>query len=74
MSGSVSIGDPIWRLRQDQKPERAKVSKVFEYSALATNDASEGVAGNIIGVSGFEEIDIGETLASDAEAETLPFV
>jgi len=74
LSGSVRIGDPIWRLRQDQKPERAKVSKVFEYSALATNDASEGVAGNIIGVSGFEEIDIGETLASDAEAETLPFV
>ncbi|MBT3636651.1 MAG: translational GTPase TypA [Opitutae bacterium] len=74
LSGSVRIGDPIWRLRKDGKPERAKVSKVFEYSALATNDASEGVAGNIIGVSGFEEVDIGETLAGDAEAETLPFV
>jgi len=74
LSGSVRIGDPIWRLRKGQKPERAKVSKVFEYSALATNDASEGVAGNIIGVSGFEEVDIGETLASDAEAESLPFV
>jgi GTP-binding protein len=74
LSGSVRIGDPIWRLRKDGKPERAKVSKVFEYSALSTNDASEGVAGNIIGVSGFEEVDIGETLASQSEAETLPFV
>ena len=74
LSGSVRIGDSIWRLRKDEKPERAKVSKVFEYSALATNDASEGVAGNIIGVSGFEQVDIGETLAGDAEAETLPFV
>jgi len=74
LSGGVRIGDSLWRLRKGDKPERAKVTKVFEYSALATNDASEGVAGNIIGVSGFEEVDIGETLAGEAEAEALPFV
>ncbi|MDC0548042.1 GTP-binding protein, partial [Opitutales bacterium] len=65
LSGSTKIGDTIWRLRKDHSPERSKVSKIFEYSALATNDASEGVAGNIIGLSGFEEIDIGETLAGN---------
>ena len=74
LSGSVRIGDPVWRLSGKNEPERAKVTKVFEYSALSTNDASEGVAGNIIGLSGFEEVDIGETLAGDAEAERLPFV
>ena len=74
LSGSVRIGDPVWRLSGENEPERAKVTKVFEYSALSTNDASEGVAGNIIGLSGFEEVDIGETLAGDAEAERLPFV
>ena len=74
LSGGVRIGDSLWRLRKGVQPERAKVTKVFEYSALATNDASEGVAGNIIGVSGFEEVDIGETLAGAAESETLPFV
>ena len=74
LSGSVRIGDPVWRLSGENEPERAKVTKVFEYSALSTNDASEGVAGNIIGLSGFEEVDIGETLAGHAEAERLPFV
>ena len=74
LSGSVRIGDPVWRLSGENEPKRAKVTKVFEYSALSTNDASEGVAGNIIGLSGFEEVDIGETLAGDAEAERLPFV
>ncbi|MBT5717418.1 MAG: GTP-binding protein, partial [Opitutae bacterium] len=74
LSGSTKIGDPIWRLRKDHSPERSKVSKIFEYSALATNDASEGVAGNIIGLSGFEEIDIGETLAGNQDVELLPFV
>ena len=72
ISGSAKIGDPIWRLREGKNPERSKVSKIFEYSALATNDAAEGVAGNIIGLSGFEEIDIGETLSSNQDVE--PFL
>lgn len=74
LSGRVKIGDPIWRLRDDAKPIRGKVSKVFEYSALATNDAAEGIAGNIVGIAGFEELDIGETLASKEDSETLPFL
>ena len=39
-----------------------------------TNDAAEGVAGNIVGIAGFEELDIGETPASSEDSETLPFV
>ena len=74
ISGKAAIGDTIWRLRGDAPPLRSKVSKIFEYSALATNDAVEGVAGNIIGLSGFEEIDIGETLSGNPEVELLPFV
>lgn len=74
ISGKATIGDTIWRLRGDAAPMRSKVSKIFEYSALATNDAVEGVAGNIIGLSGFEEIDIGETLSGNPEVELLPFV
>ncbi|MDG0964811.1 MAG: GTP-binding protein, partial [Opitutales bacterium] len=74
ISGSAKVGDPVWRLRSDSSPERSKVSKIFEYSALSTNDSVEGVAGNIIGLSGFEEVDIGETLSSDPEVELLPFV
>mgnify|MGYP001345750963 FL=1 len=74
LSGRVKVGDPIWRIQGDTKPERGKVSKVFEYSALSTNDAAEGVAGNIVGIAGFEELDIGETLASYEDSESLPFV
>ena len=74
LSGRAKIGDPIWRLRSGEEPQRSKISKIFEYSALATNDAAEGVAGNIIGLSGFEEVDIGETLAGNENVELLPFV
>jgi GTP-binding protein len=74
LSGSVKAGNPVWRLGGSGVSPRAKVTKVFEYSALATQDLSEGVAGNIVGVSGFEEVDIGETLSGSPDAEALPFV
>ena len=74
LSGKVKVGDPIWRLKGETSPIRGKVSKVFEYSALATNDAVEGIAGNIVGIAGFEELDIGETLGSSEECAPLPFV
>ena len=74
LSGSVKAGNPVWRLGESGVSPRAKVTKVFEYSALATQDLSEGVAGYIVGVSGFEEVDIGETLSGSPDAEALPFV
>ena len=74
LSGSVTIGDTVWRLHEDRKPERAKISKVFEYNALATSEATSAAAGNIVGLSGFEDVDIGETIAGSEEDEPLPFV
>ena len=73
-SGSVKKGDSIFRLTKEGKTERGKVTKVFEYSSLSNQESTEGFAGNIVGVAGFEDIDIGETLSADPEAEALPFV
>ncbi len=74
LSGTVSLGDTVWRIHDGKKPQRAKISKVFEYSALATSEVDSAVAGNIVGLAGFEDVDIGETIAADAEAEHIPFV
>lgn len=73
LSGSVRMGDTVWRLRQEGPPIRAKVTKVFTYAALATNESAEGVAGDVIGLAGFEEADIGETIAASEDAAPLPF-
>ena len=61
-------------LRRDGSRVQAKVTKLFEYSGLQTNDSTVGEAGNIIGLSGFEDADIGETLVADPEDAPLPFV
>jgi GTP-binding protein len=74
LSGTVSVADTVWRIHDGEKPQRAKISKVFEYNALATSEAEIAVAGNIVGLSGFEDVDIGETIAADSEAAHIPFV
>ncbi len=74
--GKVSVGDRIFLLPKEAGGQAvgAKVSKIFQYTGLSTNEQSVGGAGDIIGLSGFEDLDIGQTLAGSADAEPLPFV
>jgi len=74
LGGKITVGDPVWVIRHaDKKRIRAKVTKVFEYSGLGTNESTNAVAGNIVGLSGFEDIDIGDTIAVADDAVPLPF-
>ncbi len=74
LGGKVTVGDSVFAIRHaDGKRIRAKITKVFEYSGLGTQETAAGVAGNIVGVSGFEDVDIGDTLAASEEQHALPF-
>lgn len=73
-SGSVKKGDTLWLINKEGKRVSGKVTKLFEYSALASQDSIDAVAGNIIGIAGFETVDIGESLVGSDTAEALPFV
>ncbi|MDF1815687.1 MAG: GTP-binding protein [Verrucomicrobiales bacterium] len=73
LSGSVKIGDQVWRLSQENPPQRGKISKIFEYLALGTNETDIGYAGHIVGLAGFEDAEIGETVALDKEAKAVSF-
>lgn len=74
LSGSIKNADTLYALRKDGRKERTKVTKIFEYSGLGVVDSTVGVAGNIIGLAGCEEIDIGDTLVANETQEALPFV
>ncbi|MFM7751979.1 MAG: translational GTPase TypA [Opitutaceae bacterium] len=74
LGGKVNVGDNVFTIRHaDGKRIRSKVTKVFEYSGLGTQESDAGVAGNIVGLSGFEDIDIGDTIAATEDAHALPF-
>ncbi len=74
LSGMAKQGDRLHALRKEGVRDRFKVTKLFTYSGMKTEDTILGGAGDIIGLSGLEEIDIGDTLSADPEAERLPFV
>ncbi|MFP6898177.1 MAG: translational GTPase TypA [Roseibacillus sp.] len=73
-SGEVRKGDTLWLLRKDGTTVKSSITKVIEYAKLGQQDAALGEAGNIVGLAGFEDVDIGETLAATEKAEALPFV
>lgn len=73
-AGHVNTGDSIVCIHKNGKRERAKVSKVFAFSGMRTEESVAGEAGNIVGISGFEDLDIGETLCDDESREPIPFV
>jgi GTP-binding protein len=74
LGGKVNVGDSVFAIRHATGQRvRAKITKVFEYSGLTTSEAVTGVAGNIIGISGFEDVDIGDTIAASEEQHALPF-
>jgi len=74
LGGTVAVGDPVWVLRNsDGKRVRAKITKVFEYSGLSTTESTTASAGNIVGISGFEDVDIGDTITAKEDDHALPF-
>ncbi|MBB5030541.1 translational GTPase TypA [Prosthecobacter vanneervenii] len=74
--GTVKLGDKVFLLGKtpEEKAIPIKVTKVFQYTTLTTSDSAEGIAGDIVGISGFEDVDIGQTVAGSADAPALPFV
>ena len=74
LGGTANIGDSVFIVRHaDGKRIRAKITKVFEFTGLGTRETESAVAGNIVGLSGFEDIDIGDTLTADEAGHALPF-
>ncbi len=74
LSGEAQAGQRLNLIRKDGSLVNAKITKLFEYSGLLTSDAHLGVAGNIVGLAGFDEVDIGETIVAEPTQEALPFV
>jgi GTP-binding protein len=74
LGGTANVGETLFVIRHaDGKRSRTKITKVFEFTGLGTRETESAVAGNIVGLSGFEDIDIGDTLTADENGHALPF-
>jgi len=75
LGGSIKVGSPVYVLRHSEGGKRVqtKITKVFEFTGLGTTETDSANAGNIVGLAGFEDIDIGDTLTADEAGHALPF-
>jgi len=74
VSGRVGVGDSIVCIHRDGRRERATVTALFTFSGLSQVEVKHVNAGEIVGVAGFEDVYIGETLTDREERTPLQFV
>ncbi len=72
--GSVKAGQAVTLLHEGVEPRRGKVTKLFTFKGIERLDSTEAFAGDIIIVSGFNDIYIGETLSDSDTALPLPAI
>ncbi len=74
VSGRVAVGDSVVCIHRDGRRERANVTALFTYAGMQQVETQHASAGDIIGLTGFEEVFIGETLTDREERVPLQFV
>ncbi|MGI8603470.1 MAG: translational GTPase TypA [Verrucomicrobiales bacterium] len=71
--GKVRASDPVILFRGDGTRIKSKVTAIYHHEGMQRVQIEEAKAGDIVGITGFDEVAIGETIGSDENAEPLPF-
>lgn len=72
--GRVTKGDKVICIHKDGHKERAEVTAIFSHSGMQKIEIEHAHAGNIVGLAGFDEVFIGETIVGTDTQEPLPYV
>ena len=72
--GCVRTGMPVTVIKQDGTREKHKITKVTVTEGLSNVEVDEAVAGDIAQIAGIPDINVGETIAENPEAEALPSI
>jgi GTP-binding protein len=70
--GSIKPGDQVTLCKKDGVIQKAKIDKVYMSHGLNRFEVTEGVAGDIVQITGVADSQIGETLADSTNPEALP--
>ena len=73
-SGKVKMGDSLVCIHKDGSIEKGKVTKLYGYQGMEKVELENAEAGDIIGLAGFENAFIGETLTDNETREPLPLI
>ena len=70
--GTIKVGDQVTLLKLDGTKKNFRVTKLFGFFGLNRLEINEAKAGDLIAVSGMEDIFVGETVTPVDTQESLP--
>ncbi|GEA94129.1 translational GTPase TypA [Weissella viridescens] len=71
-NGKIALGDNVTVMKLDGTKSNFRVTKLFGYMGLDRIEIDSAKAGDLIAISGMEEISVGETVVSPDSPEALP--
>jgi GTP-binding protein len=73
-NGTIRSGQQAALIRDDGSIKRGRISKLLGFQGLQRIEIEEARAGDLVAVSGFDEVNIGETIACPENPEALPLI
>ncbi|HOC57730.1 MAG TPA: translational GTPase TypA [Verrucomicrobiota bacterium] len=73
-SGKVKEGETYVCIHGDGQRSTAKITAIFQFEGLKRMQVPEAHAGDVVGLTGFEDVFIGETITDSEDRLPLPFV
>ena len=70
--GKIKVGDQVSLMKLDGSVKNFRVTKLFGWFGLDRVEITEAVAGDLIAISGMEDIYVGETITPINHQEALP--
>jgi GTP-binding protein len=74
VEGKVKVGDAAVCLHGHGKITQGKITMIYHFEGLKRIEIQEAHAGDIVGITGFEDVFIGETIADKPERGALPYI
>ncbi|MEQ8235610.1 MAG: translational GTPase TypA [Syntrophomonadaceae bacterium] len=72
--GSITKGQELVLCNPDNKEKRVKINTLYTFEGLKRQEVLEASAGEIVAISGIEDLNIGDTLCAPDAVEAVPFV
>ena len=73
-NGKVKSQEQVCVVHADGSQEKGKITKLFGFHDLGRTEIKEAYAGDIVGIAGFADIQIGESICSLADPQPLPLI
>ena len=74
VEGKVKVGDPAICRHGRGRISKGKITMIYHFEGMKRVEIGDASAGDIVGIAGFEDVFIGETICDSEAREALPYI